>query len=156
MDQFWVQKRPYLITKKHKNQKIDSSLISVHSASFMWIWPLLNFFCGKTFYFFKDLKNNNFGGGHCPPPGLCPWTPHAFGLRTLLDSLVGVWIRFAKPWKSSVHCYPLLNTKSTIFQKLKVAQKNLRNTKIRFRTLCIFWDNIIFDHIWSIKTPANR
>ena len=42
--QFWVQK--YHITKT-KNGKIYISLVSTHSASFLLIWTLLNFF----FYF---------------------------------------------------------------------------------------------------------
>ena len=36
----------------------------------------------------------------------------------------------------------MLNTILTIFQKLKIEQENSKTKKIRFRTLCIFWDDL--------------
>ena len=38
--------------------------------------------------------------------------------------------------------------KSTISQKLK-SQKKLMNSKIRFRTLCISWDDFLYRHEWA-------
>ena len=93
----------------------------------MTTFEILEIFCRTIFYFSVGASPPHH------PPGLRPWTPHAFGLRTQA-SLVSVWIRFAKISvsvlirfakisKSQTSPLSMSNTKSTISQKLKVAQK---------------------------------
>ena len=46
----------------------------------------------------------------------------------------------------------LLNTKSTITQNLRIAQKNSQIQKLRSEHWASFEMNIIFDVFWSVKT----
>ena len=75
-------------------------------------------------------------------------------MNEVRKKLVSVWMSFAKISKSQTSSLWISNTKSTISQKLKVVQKKTQEQKIRFRTFRIFWD-IIFDHIWLVKTLRN-
>ena len=86
----------------------------------------------------KKTKNKLNLEKKYPPPGLDRRTPQCFGLRTLA-SLVCVNGIFRKNLFQIFHKSPssLLNIKSTISQKLRIAQKKL-NTLIWFRTLRTF------------------
>ena len=98
------------------------------------------FFKKSTWKMKQFIENIFYGGGlgpSNPPPGLHLCNPHAFWLRTLAW-LISVWIRFAKTSVSVSFRFAKIsqssswlwmsNTKSTISQKLKVAQKIIMST----------------------------
>ena len=86
-------------------------------------------FCILPLYCIPDLKEFFFNWWRASlltgftPPWLRPWNPYAFGLRTL-DSLVNVNDIFRKNLFQIFSQVPssLLNTKSAISQKLRIAQ----------------------------------
>ena len=72
-------------TTNCKNWKIYSPFVSVHSTSF-------EIFCQKIF-FIHLVKNGkkkllSIWLKCSAPPGLRPWTPHVFGLRTLASQVL--------------------------------------------------------------------
>ena len=75
-----------------------------------------------------------------PRPGLHPWTPHAFGLRTLA-SLIHVWIRFAKI--SHVFCvHEVTCIKIDHISKSKSCTRKIHKLKIIYRAMSTFPVNL--------------
>ena len=78
--------------KKSENRYFIRFSILRNFHVYMTSSEILKFFDRKTFYFFKHIYIFLFwlGAQHpTPPPGLRPWSSHAFGLRTLA-SLVSI------------------------------------------------------------------
>ena len=55
---------------------------------FRRFWEDLFFKCRKIvdFFFCRNFTFHGWGKGFASPPGLCLWTPHAIGLRTLVGT----------------------------------------------------------------------
>ena len=111
----------------------------------------------------RNFQNLNFflvGGGFFSPPRLRPWSPSAFGMRTLV-SLVSIWIRFAKI-SSRFFASPQFTVNHiNHISKIKNPTKKLMNSKIRVGTLpmshfCSVMHNFFFrflnDYICFLKS----
>ena len=113
------------------------SFVLAHSASFMQIWTLLNFFVEKHFIHSVKKQKKNVGGlDPQSPPGLCLWTLHAFGLSTLASLLTSE----SGPQKSPKFF-------AYISQKLKVAQKKTQELKNYFQSNTYLFCK--FGHFWK-------